>query len=555
MSGPILAISDLSAVSDRDHTPILRAASLSVERGETRGLVGESGAGKSTIGKAILGILPRVVRITSGEVLFEGENLLTMAPAQRRRLIGERVALIPQDPMTALNPGRRIEGQLTDGLRLWRNLDASAARKTAMKLLDEVHIRDPERVLRSFPHELSGGMRQRVLIAAAFALEPKLIVADEPTTALDVTVQKQILRLIQAMQSAHGTSVLFVSHDLGVVARICDRVTLLFDGRVIEEGRTADVMQAAAPSLYARAPRRLPALRSTGRWLETNSQGGHRTIARGDRGMSGDLLVARDVEVVYGAQPRWLGRAREPVKVLNGVTVRIGRGETVGIVGESGSGKTTLGRAMLRLVDVVSGSIAFDGQDITRLSVAEMRPLRRRMQLIFQDPMASLNPRRTIGRIVTEPMLLHKIAKDEADAAVQTREIFARFGLPLTCLDRYPHELSGGQRQRVGIARTALLAPDFVLADEIVSGLDVSTQAQVLNLLKGLSRELGLAMAFISHDLSVIRAICNRVYVLRSGRVVEEGYCEDIFAAPKHDYTKALLDAIPLPGIDLCWIQ
>jgi peptide/nickel transport system ATP-binding protein len=244
MSGALLDIANLTAVSRRDRAPILRDASLTVQRRETRGLVGESGAGKSTIGKAILGILPSAVRIASGQVLFEGRDLLAMPPRQRQRLVGECIALIPQDPMTSLNPSRRIEGQLTDGLRLWRGLDAGAARKVALKLLDEVYIRDPERVLRSFPHELSGGMRQRVLIAAAFALEPKLIIADEPTTALDVTVQKQILRLIRAMQNAHGTSVLFVTHDLGVVAQICDNVTLLFDGRVIEEGRTADLLQA-----------------------------------------------------------------------------------------------------------------------------------------------------------------------------------------------------------------------------------------------------------------------------------------------------------------------
>ncbi len=252
MSGAILDIARLSAVAERDRAPILRDVSLTVARGETHGLVGESGAGKSTIGKAILGILPSAVRVTSGEVLFEGQDLLKASTAQRRRLVGERIALIPQDPMTALNPGRRIEGQLTDGLRLWRGLDASGARDVALKLLEEAHLRDPERVLRSFPHELSGGMRQRVLIAAAFALEPKLIVADEPTTALDVTVQKQILRLIRNLQSAHGTAVVFVTHDLGVVAQICDRVTLLFDGRVIEQGRTADVLQSPR-HLYTRA--------------------------------------------------------------------------------------------------------------------------------------------------------------------------------------------------------------------------------------------------------------------------------------------------------------
>jgi ABC-type microcin C transport system duplicated ATPase subunit YejF len=271
--------------------------------------------------------------------------------------------------------------------------------------------------------------------------------------------------------------------------------------------------------------------------------------------VSEELLSARDIEVVFAGKRRWLGRSSPPVKVLHGVTVSIRRGETVGIVGESGSGKTTLGRALLRLVDVASGSIAFAGQDITRLPETAMRPLRRRMQLIFQDPMASLNPRHTIRRIIFEPMLFHGVAKNHAEAESKARAIFARFSLPLVCLDRYPHELSGGQRQRVGIARVALLAPDFVLADEIVSGLDVSTQAQALNLLKDLSRDLGLAMAFISHDLSVIRAVCDRLYVLRSGRVVEEGACEEVFARPKHEYTRALMDAIPLPRIDPDWLQ
>ena len=270
--------------------------------------------------------------------------------------------------------------------------------------------------------------------------------------------------------------------------------------------------------------------------------------------MSDGLLIARDIEVAFGAGSSLFGLAKSQLKVLHGVTIRIGRGETVGIVGESGSGKTTLGRALLRLVDVASGTIQFDGLDITRLPEAAMRPVRRRMQLIFQDPMASLNPRHTIRRIVLEPMLFHRVTASEADAEERTRKIFARFNLPSACLERYPHELSGGQRQRVGIARVALLAPDFVLADEIVSGLDVSTQAQVLNLMKGLSRDLGLSMAFISHDLSVIRAVCDRVYVLRSGRIVEEGSCDQIFASPKDAYTRALLDAIPLPKIDPDWL-
>ena len=271
--------------------------------------------------------------------------------------------------------------------------------------------------------------------------------------------------------------------------------------------------------------------------------------------MSDALLVARDLEVAFGGGRRGFGPARAPVTVLHGVSVTILRGETVGIVGESGSGKTTLGRALLRLVDVAAGAILFEGQDITHLPEAQMRPLRRRMQLIFQDPMASLNPRHRIRRILAEPMQFHRIVAGEGEAEARIRALFDRFSLPAACLDRYPHELSGGQRQRVGIARAALLQPDFLLADEIVSGLDVSTQAQALNLLKGLTRELGLSMAFISHDLSVIRAVCDRVYVLRSGRVVEEGACEDVFANPRHDYTRMLMDAIPLPRIDPGWLQ
>jgi len=271
--------------------------------------------------------------------------------------------------------------------------------------------------------------------------------------------------------------------------------------------------------------------------------------------MTDDLLVAENLEIVFGAGRGAFGRKRPGVKALRGVSVRVGRGETVGVVGESGSGKTTLGRALLRLVEPASGRIVFDGRDITRLGETQMRPLRRRMQLIFQDPMASLNPRHRILRIVTEPLLFHRVVADAADAERRARAIFDRFSLPVSCLARYPHELSGGQRQRVGIARAALLAPDFVLADEIVSGLDVSTQAQALNLLKELTRDLGLSMAFISHDLSVIRAICDRVYVLRHGVVVEEGRCEAVFAAPKHEYTRALLDAIPSPRLDPGWLQ
>ncbi|MGH6798678.1 MAG: ATP-binding cassette domain-containing protein [Roseiarcus sp.] len=271
--------------------------------------------------------------------------------------------------------------------------------------------------------------------------------------------------------------------------------------------------------------------------------------------MSQDLLIARDIEVVFGGDRVLFGRARPRVQVLKGVSVRIARGETVGIVGESGSGKTTLGRVMLRLVDATAGRVEFDGQDLTRLPEGAMRPLRRRMQPIFQDPLTCLNPRHTILKIVTEPMLFHGVATSRADAEAKARAIFDRFSLPPTCLSRYPHELSGGQRQRVGIARAALLAPDFVLADEIVSGLDVSTQAQALNLLGSLSRDLGLAMAFISHDLSVIRAICDRVYVLRLGEIVEEGACQEVFAAPKHEYTRALIDAIPLPAVNPDWLR
>ena len=563
MTAPILSIRRLSAVSELGNAePILRNVSLDLAAGETLGLVGESGAGKSTIAKALLGVLPRTVRITQGEILFEGRDLRTMPRRETRAIFGDAIALVPQDPMTALNPGRRIEAQLTDGLRLRRGMSAREAHKRALELLAEVHIRDPERVLRAYPHQLSGGMRQRVLIAAAFALEPKIIVADEPTTALDVTVQKADSAAHSPDAGGARTAVIFVTHDLGVVAQICDRVTLMFAGAIIESGPTADILSAPrhayTRALIAAGPRydRPDAgLKPVPEALVAATAARSRRRGPLGRRMVQDLFVATGVEVAYGGKRRLNGERVGGVKVLHGVDLRIGRGETVGIVGKSGSGKTTLGRALMRLIDIDAGGIVFDGQDISQLPESQMRPLRRRMQMIFQDPMTSLNPRHTVRRILVEPLLFHRVARDRADAERRVRGFFDRVGLPLACLDRTPHELSGGQRQRVGIARAALLEPDFVLADEIVSGLDVSTQAQALNLLKTLTRDLGLAMAFISHDLSVIRAVCDRVYVMKAGQMVEEGRCKDVFAAPKSRYTRLLIDAIPLPEIDPGWLD
>jgi peptide/nickel transport system ATP-binding protein len=475
---------------------------------------------------AITGLLPPMVQPVAGRILFEGQDILRLSPPELRALRGAKIAMIFQEPMTALNPVMKIGAQIAEMFEAHGALDNSARRKRALALLREVALPDPEKALNVYPHELSGGQRQRVMIAMALALEPKVLIADEPTTALDVTTQAQILKLMKQLKDRHGTTVLFITHDFGVVAEIADRVAVMQHGKIVETGTAADVLRspkhpytqallAAVPSL--RPPDR-PAFRT-------------------------DAPIALDVDgLIKTYRGRGLFR-RRVVHAVADVTFALRRGETLGIVGESGSGKSTLGRCVIKLIHPDGGTIRLAGTDISRMAAPVMRPLRKKIQMIFQDPFASLNPRRTVGRIIADGPIAHGMPADEA--WVQARELLRQVGLDASAAERYPHEFSGGQRQRIGIARALALEPDVLIADEAVSALDVSIQAQVLKLIDDLKQRLSLSILFITHDLRVAAQVCDRIAVMEKGKIVEIGETAAMFAKPAHVYTQSLLAAVP----------
>ncbi|GEO17155.1 ABC transporter ATP-binding protein [Microvirga aerophila] len=514
----------LPAGADRPHA--LEDVSLDLKADEILCVVGESGSGKSMTAGAILGLLPEGVSAQSGEILLEGEDLLRFSDADMRMIRGARIGMIFQEPMTALNPLRTIGDQIAEMFRTHTDLGSSEIMKRVLDLLRDVHIPDPESARRAYPHELSGGQRQRAMIAMALALEPRVLIADEPTTALDVTTQAQILKLIRELQQRKGTAVLFITHDFGVVAEIADRVAVMQSGRVVEEGRADEILNrpqhpytkaliAAVPPLVPPAPQVVasePILR-----IEHVSK----TYRKGG-------LLARNRRVTHAVQD---------------ANLVLPRGGTLGIVGESGSGKSTLARCIVRLLDPDTGSIRLGDTDLASLSRKEMRSETRRIQMVFQDPFASLNPRRRAGELVAQGPIIHGEAPSKAYA--KAKELFALVGLDPSATERYPHEFSGGQRQRIGLARALALEPEVLVADEPVSALDVSVQAQVLRLLADLRSRLGLSMVFITHDLRVAAQICDRIAVMKSGGVVEEGTTAEVFAAPRHPYTQALLASVP----------
>jgi peptide/nickel transport system ATP-binding protein len=514
----------LPAGADRPHA--LEDVSLNLKADEILCVVGESGSGKSMTAGAILGLLPEGVSAQSGEILLEGEDLLRFSDADMRKIRGARIGMIFQEPMTALNPLRTIGDQIAEMFRTHTDLGSSEIMKRVLDLLRDVHIPDPESARRAYPHELSGGQRQRAMIAMALALEPRVLIADEPTTALDVTTQAQILKLIRELQQRKGTAVLFITHDFGVVAEIADRVAVMQSGRVVEEGRADEILNrpqhpytkaliAAVPPLVPPAPQVVasePILR-----IEHVSK----TYRKGG-------LLARNRRVTHAVQD---------------ANLVLPRGGTLGIVGESGSGKSTLARCIVRLLDPDTGSIRLGNTDLASLSRKEMRSETRRIQMVFQDPFASLNPRRRAGELVAQGPIIHGEAP--AKAYARAKELFALVGLDPSATERYPHEFSGGQRQRIGLARALALEPEVLVADEPVSALDVSVQAQVLRLLADLRSRLGLSMVFITHDLRVAAQICDRIAVMKSGVVVEEGTTAEVFAAPRHPYTQALLASVP----------
>ena len=455
------------------------------------------------------------------------EDLLALAPEALRAMRGREIGMVFQEPMTSLNPVMRIEDQIRETFEAHGALTEAERRKRVLALLEEVGLPDPPAIARAYPHELSGGQRQRVMIAMALALEPKLLIADEPTTALDVTTQAQILALIDGLRRRRGTAVMFITHDFGVVADIADRIVVMQDGRAVEQGDKASVLAAPQHAytrkLLAAVPSLTPAARPAAPAAET-------------------ALAVEGLNKTYRKRSGWFGAMRE-VAAAQDVSFAIRRGETLGLVGESGSGKSTVARLCLRLIEPDDGDIRISGQPVRGLSASAFRPVRKRIQMVFQDPFASLNPRHTVGRIIAQGPMAH--GEPQAQALARARDLLARVGLPPQAIDRYPHEFSGGQRQRIGIARALALEPEILIADEPVSALDVSVQAQILDLIRELQESLGLAILFVTHDLRVAAQLCHRVAVMRQGRIVELAETHTLFAAPADPYTRQLLAAVP----------
>jgi peptide/nickel transport system ATP-binding protein len=525
-------------VNSADGTPILQDISFHIRAGETLCLVGESGSGKSVTSLATLGLLPKgALSAASGRILLDGEDVLQVGNARLKALRGSRMAMIFQEPMTALNPVLSVGRQIDEVLQTHTTLNAAERRVQVLDALTQVHLPDIERIYAAYPHQLSGGQRQRIMIAMALVLEPRLLIADEPTTALDVTTQQQILKLIRELQRKHGTAVLFITHDMGVVVDIADRVCVMRQGRIVESGTVADVLSqpredytkallAAVPGLAPRA-------------------------ARSEVHGTQVVLDVSELGKVYppaGDGWRWFGKPREGTRAVHDVSFTLKRGRTLGIVGESGSGKSTVARCVMRLLAPSHGAIRVTGKDISELSAPSLKPHRKRIQMIFQDPNRSLNPRMSIGKSLVEGPMNHGVSFAQAWARAQ--ELLELVGLPADAIERYPHQFSGGQRQRIAIARALAMEPDVIVADEAVSALDVSVQAQVLQLLQAIQQRMGVAILFITHDLRVAAQLCDDVLVMHRGQVIEYGPAAAVLGHPQQPYTQQLMDAVPGKGWD-----
>ncbi len=563
MTSPLLSVKNL-VVEFQTGEGITRAVnniSFDIPAGKTIGIVGESGSGKSVTSLAVMGLLQRpAARIPQGEVFFNGQDLLKFDESQMREIRGNQISMIFQEPMTSLNPVFKVADQIAETIRIHKSVSKKEAWDRAVDLMNQVGIPNPAQSAHKYPHEMSGGQKQRVMIAMAIACEPKLLIADEPTTALDVTIQKQVLDLLHKLQQQYQMSMMFITHDLGVIGDIADDVVVMYRSNVVEKNNADEIfttakhpytkgLLACRPKLGAN-PRRLLTVSD---FMDENGVEKHISAERvvvfdkeQEKEKSSDILLeVKNLVTHFPIKGGLFGRTVDHFRAVNDVSFTLKKGKTLGLVGESGCGKTTLGRSILRLVEPGSGSISYGGKDITHIYAEELRLLRRKMQIIFQDPYSSLNPRMTISEILTEPLNIHGVGNSRAERLSMAKELFEKVGLKASQLNRYPHEFSGGQRQRISIARALMLRPEFVVCDESVSALDVSIQAQVLNLLLDLQEEFHLTYIFISHDLSVVNFIADEVGVMNGGKIIEMDKANNIYKNPKEAYTRALLSAIP----------
>lgn len=547
----LLTVRDLTIDfhSDAGTSPGVQTINLDVHQGEIVALVGESGSGKSITSLSILGLLPMPpARITSGRILFTTRDgatidLLQQSPVSMQDIRGNGIAMIFQEPMTSLNPVLTCGFQVTEAIRVHRKLSADEARKEAITLFEKVKLPDPANIFSRYPHQLSGGQKQRVMIAMAMSNRPSLLICDEPTTALDVTVQKTILELIRSLQQSENMGVIFITHDLGVVAEIADRALVLYKGNVVEEGSIKQLFHHPQHPYTRGLLERWRAIQNPPARSALPDDGPHPDGNKSPAGTT--LLEIKDLKVWYPSRTSFLGKPLAYTKAVDDISFNILKGETLGLVGESGCGKTTLGRTLLRLIEPTAGNILFEGRHLSSYSNKELKALRSHIQIVFQDPYSSLNPRIPIGPAIGEVLNVHGRGSSDRQRKEQVVELLEKVSLSAEHYNRYPHEFSGGQRQRIVIARALILRPSFVVCDESVSALDVSIQAQVLNLLNDLKKELGFTVVFISHDLQVIRYISDRILVMNRGRIEEIGPAEEVYNHPQSEYTKKLLAAVP----------
>ena len=549
---------------------VLRAVdnvSLSLEKGDILGIVGESGAGKSTVGNALIGLLEPPGQMTKGEIFLDGNRIDNLPDSEKQKIRGKEIGMIFQDPLTSLNPLQTIEDQLVETINLHLELGENGARQRAVELLDQVGIPDPDVRVKQYPHQFSGGMRQRVVVALALCAEPNLIIADEPTTALDVSIQAQILDLMRGLCKEKQVGMVIITHDMGVIADITDRVAVMYRGRLVEHGATEKILgnpdHPYTQSLISAVPRpdikliRFPQVTYIEDVAEKNTEIDITEHwlgkAREYETAPGPLLELKNISMRFTTKPAFLRKNRIFLDAVNNVSLNINEGEVFGLVGESGSGKSTVARIICGLYTPISGAINFAGTELTALKKqSDLDPFRKQMQMIFQDPYSSLNPRMRVLDIVAEPILFHQLAETRREVEIIVKDLLEHVGLGAQSAVRYPHEFSGGQRQRISIARALATRPRFLICDEPTSALDVSIQAQILNLLKDLQEELGLTMLFISHDLPVIRQMCDRVGVMKDGFLCEMKETEVLFENPEHEYTQHLLNLMPrLEGLSL----